>query len=276
LRRQILTRLSEHLPSVAFVEFLNWGADRTVKQHVHSDMHQIDCFVEGEGTYTIGDNAYSVNLFSFYVVPPDTGHSIHSSQEHPLVGLSVKFGHPDLMCRFLPPVLQIRAPLADQAVSLFRKVVSEAVLDEQEHKLIASLRLVEMLTILLDAYYDKQSIERKKSLVEDAIDFLQCHFHEPLTLDVLADEMNVSGAHLCRLFRKKVNTTPLEVLRQMRVEFAQDQLAQTGQNIRTIAGRAGFRSPQAMNHAFKTLTGMSPREYSNQVTVNNKVLSKVT
>lgn len=87
------------------------------------------------------------------------------------------------------------------------------------------------------------------------------HYPEPLTLDDLADAASVSGNHLVRLCRKHLDTTPIRMLWDARVDHGRELLRDTGLTVGEIAHRVGFANPYHYSRLFKARHRLSPSAY---------------
>jgi AraC-like DNA-binding protein len=100
--------------------------------------------------------------------------------------------------------------------------------------------------------------------VENARRFIQVHLGEPLTLDMIARAAAVSPAHLIRLFRRQLNTTPMAFLWERRVAMGIELLRQTGLGVGEIAIRCGFRTSYHFSRRVRQAAGITPLEVRQQ------------
>jgi transcriptional regulator GlxA family with amidase domain len=85
--------------------------------------------------------------------------------------------------------------------------------------------------------------------------------HEPLTVEALAREANMSPRHFARRFQAELGTAPLRWLLHERVRLAQRLLEQTDLPVQRIAERAGFGSAIALRRHFAREAGTTPLAY---------------
>ena len=85
--------------------------------------------------------------------------------------------------------------------------------------------------------------------------------HEPLTVETLAREANMSSRHFARRFHVELGTAPLRWLLHERVRLAQRLLEQTDLPVQRIAERSGFGSAIALRRHFAREAGATPLEY---------------
>lgn len=87
------------------------------------------------------------------------------------------------------------------------------------------------------------------------------HFSQPITLDWLAEQANISKFYLSRAFHRQYGLSPMHYLSKRRVEEAQHLLRRTDHSLSAIATLSGFSSPSYFSQAFRRLVGASPSEY---------------
>lgn len=99
------------------------------------------------------------------------------------------------------------------------------------------------------------------SLAAQVIRYISEHYREELSLDTLAATFGVSRYHLSRLFSRTIHTGFYPYLHSLRINYAKGLLQNTGQDILSIALDCGFENQQTFNRVFKSLCGMTPKEY---------------
>jgi AraC family transcriptional regulator len=81
------------------------------------------------------------------------------------------------------------------------------------------------------------------------------------TLKQLAQIGHVTSEHLCRLFQKTLQLSPIECVRLAKLERATTLLAQTNLAVNQVADQMGFVSPYHFSREFRKVYGYSPRSY---------------
>jgi len=89
---------------------------------------------------------------------------------------------------------------------------------------------------------------------------LETYFASPPKLIELANLAGVHPAHLSRSFHRHYGCTISSYVRQLRVEFACHQLAETDEPLAEIALEAGFAHQAHFSTTFKRQTGRTPAE----------------
>ena len=98
--------------------------------------------------------------------------------------------------------------------------------------------------------------------VKTALEYIRNHCTEyNLTLDVIADETQVTSAHLCRLIKKEVGMNYKEYLTMLRMEEAKRLLQEGEQTVVEISRQVGYMNISYFIKLFQKHTGMTPAIY---------------
>jgi len=97
--------------------------------------------------------------------------------------------------------------------------------------------------------------------VTQALRFAQLHFADPITPAQLAAAANVSVRRLHERFTAEMGMTPMEVLREIRLDRAETLLRETSLSPSEIAESCGFYDHAHFCRLFKRRTGATPGEF---------------
>jgi len=97
--------------------------------------------------------------------------------------------------------------------------------------------------------------------VTRAIDYLSRHFDEDLTVDAIAEVIEISSSHLAHVFRAETGLSVRDYLTRVRVTIVQDLLASTDEKLESVAARVGFGDTSHLSHVFQRITGRPPSAY---------------
>ena len=93
------------------------------------------------------------------------------------------------------------------------------------------------------------------------LQYIQSNYAEDLSTENIARSAAISGSECLRCFRTMVGTTPIQYVKQLRIQKAAELLASTDRKIADIGALCGFQEMSYFAKTFRTLKGCTPREY---------------
>lgn len=93
------------------------------------------------------------------------------------------------------------------------------------------------------------------------LQYVQENFGEALSTEQIARSAAVSGSECLRCFRTMVGTTPIQYVKQLRVQKAAELLADTDRRIADIGAACGFQEMSYFAKVFREQKGCTPSEY---------------
>lgn len=97
--------------------------------------------------------------------------------------------------------------------------------------------------------------------VKDSLIFLDNHYRENITVNMLARRSSLSPRQYLRQFRKLTGTTPYAYLTALRINEASALLASTSMPIGHVADAIGYDNLSTFIRAFKRHTATTPMQY---------------
>jgi len=91
--------------------------------------------------------------------------------------------------------------------------------------------------------------------------YVQKHYDEELSLQLLAQRFNVNNVYLGRIFKEEMGQYFNDYLNELRMEHAKKMLSSSSLKASDIAIQVGFLDPNYFFRKFKQLIGMSPSDY---------------
>jgi len=92
-----------------------------------------------------------------------------------------------------------------------------------------------------------------------AVELMEKHLEDPLSMPALASKLGVSERHLTRLFRKLLDASPSAYYASIRLRRARELLQQTALSVLDIAISCGFHSPSDFSRAYRRQFGRTPK-----------------
>lgn len=148
--------------------------------------------------------------------------------------------------------------------------VEEALLElieiNDEKKGIYELRtkalLLQLLAELAEEACFHASVLRKNShLQREMISYIQDHFEEKLTLEMLSEEFHLSQKYISRYFKEQFAISFMQYVGHLRMEKAKDLLRNTELSITEVAMSSGYPSVNLFIRNFKETYQVTPLQY---------------
>ncbi|MDC7230189.1 MAG: response regulator [Sphaerochaetaceae bacterium] len=98
-------------------------------------------------------------------------------------------------------------------------------------------------------------------LVRKTIRFIQQHYKDKITLQEIADTLEVSYSHLSKCFKRVAGTSFNAFLLETRMEEAIHLFSSTPLSIAEVGKQVGIDDPYYFSKSFKKYSGVSPREF---------------
>lgn len=96
------------------------------------------------------------------------------------------------------------------------------------------------------------------------LQFVQEHYSEELSIADIASSAMISQSEGLRCFRATIGASPVQYLRQLRVQKAAELLKAGTLKITQIASQCGFQDMSYFAKTFKDMMGQTPSEYRRQ------------
>jgi AraC family transcriptional regulator len=94
-----------------------------------------------------------------------------------------------------------------------------------------------------------------------ARDFVHDHFAASVQVKDIASQVGVHPVHLARAFRAHFGLSPVEYIRQLRINLAESLLADSQVSLGEIAQQTGFSDQSHFTRTFRNEVGLTPARY---------------
>lgn len=103
--------------------------------------------------------------------------------------------------------------------------------------------------------------EKSLSLAERARLHIEEHYGDRLSLQTIASQLSVCKEHLSRAFKKERGCTVTEHIHTVRIDLAKNMILEDQLSLKEICYELGYQSYNDFYRNFRKLTGISPREF---------------
>lgn len=96
--------------------------------------------------------------------------------------------------------------------------------------------------------------------MQEMINFIRTHLHQPLSRQELAQAFGLSPEHINLLFRRELGMTPSAVINRERAMLAYRLLQEQGRSVKEAAYAVGYNDPFYFSRVFKAVFGVAPSQ----------------
>lgn len=149
------------------------------------------------------------------------------------------------------------------AAAVREAALSLAVLEDEQGRVSgeAASSLAYAMLIKLRSLPRTFRADAASPLVEAAVSIIQEEFPFLEGVEELAERLEVSAAHLGRVFSRKIGISPGKYITRVRIEYAKLLLRDPDATIGYAAEASGFANANYFAKVFRRETGLSPSEY---------------
>ena len=105
----------------------------------------------------------------------------------------------------------------------------------------------------------KQLLDAQR--IKNMLRFLHSHYGRELDTAAIAASASISESECLRCFHSTIGTTPIQYLKQYRIQQAAKLLSETREKISDIAENCGFQDMSYFSRAFREKMGCTPTQY---------------
>jgi len=255
--------------------------------HRHAET-QITWIQKGEGTLLAGNNMHVFREGEIYVIGANLPHLFKSDPAYflPDSGKEVRtvtvFFNPlgKLSALFnLPEMKTVKTFIAQNPSgfkvpdSMYPGMVKRIIALQKTSGAEQLYSFIELLNVLSatnnlqplsTGSYAFSMTDPEGMRIASVYNYIMQNYSSALTLEDVAMQAHLTPTAFCRYFKKHTRHTLVNFVNKVRVNEACKMLVNgSAKSIATIAYSCGFNSITNFNYVFKSITGVSPRDYVN-------------
>ena len=185
------------------------------------------------------------------------------------------------ICHIPIIVLSAKASLEDRIEGLkqgvddyITKPFSAVYLKARVRNIVSQRQMLQQTYLEQISPDDKQTYQLESPQIVDAdkemmtllLDYLEQHLGDPaLKIEELADAVHLGRSVFYGKIKTIVGMTPVDFVRHIRMQRAQDLVVKSNYPFSQIAYMVGFSDPKYFSKCFKKATGKTPSEYRNDM-----------
>lgn len=255
-----ISRIPDYFPFVPLHWHLEW---------------ELNYVTEGEGVMKTGDTVLPVSAGDILLIRPEELHAIEAKGRlcyDTVVFRTEMLGSNEDRCykEMIYPLCKVGAKILPIHMenSFYRelKECTETVIScAKENQAQTDLLMKGELLRLL--WYAEQSgaviYQQKTDSLKEirmALDYMEEHYEESITIEVLAGEAHLSESYFMQKFREASGMGAIEYLNRLRIQKTCEKILD-GMSVADAAYQCGFKNLSNFNRQFKRITGCTPKQY---------------
>ena len=97
--------------------------------------------------------------------------------------------------------------------------------------------------------------------IREAVAYIENNYQRDMTIEEMADALRLNRSYFGKIFRLSTGKSPQRFLMNYRMIKAAELLAGTERPVNEIGASVGYENPLHFSRAFKTIYGVSPRDW---------------
>lgn len=234
--------------------------------------HEFVLITDGRGYVTIEGKRYTARPGILFYFCPGLFHSLKSCNENPMrfFGLHFSFTNVQYINNQwtveqentvlpLPPVMEIKNYIrpADIMKELNEHYNNKAA----GYELVCNGLFMEFLHHILHDFRINNFNYSSRLKIEEAIYYINKNITKRITVNHLAQQVNLSPDYLNCIFKKFTGYPPVKFINKCRVNAAKTMLAEENKKVKEVAALLGFKDEFYFSRVFKKVEGISPLEF---------------
>jgi AraC-like DNA-binding protein len=248
--------------------------------HYH-DEYELNLIINAPGAKRIvGDHIEAIEDLELVLVGPNLYHAwfTHKCESSEIRELTIQF-HKDLFeDRFLRrnqlSFIKTMFEKAQRGISFSRETIERLkprILGlSQKNGFDSVLELLSILHdlstsrnmhTLSDAGSSNEPLHYNSRRIEKVFEYMNAHYSRAITLSEVAKVANMPEASFSRFIKKRIGSTFIDSLNEIRLGHATRMLIDTTHNVAEVAYKCGFNNISNFNRTFKKKKGCTPKEF---------------
>lgn len=260
--------------------------ENAIPYHLHQT-YELLHIVEGEGRHCMGNQVGNFQAGDLYLIAPGLPHRFVSHPPSTTTGnprtIKSTILHFKKDCfgkKFLdlPENWKLKRLLSQEGTSLrITNPVKSLIIErmdamaknKDEHQLMKLLWIFSLLSDTNTYKIDEYALLNTPHVINDPriislLAYVEANIARKISIETVAQQMNMSVATFCRLFKTYTSLTFFEYLNKKRIRYACELMADSKLSIRDIMSLSGFSSSSNFINQFKQFMHCTPREYRKQ------------
>lgn len=238
--------------------------------------------ISGKGVLDSSDEKgnpsyYNISSGSGFLIEPGYVNTYYADNDEPWEYVWVEFG--GLRAKECVELAGIshRSPIYHPAASEYGEMIAERMLTIVKSQNASSMELIGHLYLFMDCLIKYSACKKQlqggklsEFYAREAVVYIEHNYDKDITVEDIAKKCQLDRSYFGKVFKKVVGQSPQEFLIHYRMAKAADALIIEDDSIGDIGVSVGYPNLLHFSRAFKSVYGISPREYRQK----NKIIDK--
>lgn len=247
-----------------------------VLEHWHRTV-EINYLMDCSAVYWINGERIPVKAGSMILINSGDVHAVEAEEKRGIIGEGLHgaslFISYDFLKEICPKIdnlsfeLRGKEEKEKELKELFELLIKIYQSEQSEYGYLKLNSIVYRMLYLLFTYFKQEksqgTIKSQKYIdrLRKVMEYMEQNYAQPLTLQGVAKEYNVSAEYLAKIFKSYTGKTFKDYLNRVRLNEAFLDLIKTDYSMLEIAMQNGFADVRAFNNIFRKEYGMTPFQY---------------
>lgn len=136
----------------------------------------------------------------------------------------------------------------------------EVIYENSSDEVLLFKTLFEKIYTVYKTILEQKRTDIRRPAVQ-AKEYINAHYRDMLSLDIVGGAVGLNPAYLSSLFKKETGMSFADYVTKVRIKAAQKLLLQTDLSLSEISERVGISDPKYFSRVFKKEIGMKPSDY---------------
>lgn len=269
----------------SFPLFIQYGKhDDNLFIHTHKDFSELVIVLSGSAMHIVDNENFYIKKGDVFVISNDTAHGYEEAENFHICNIMYRsenllsadydikknagFHALFVLEPYFTKEHNFKSRLTLKPIDFDKiHILTDVMLAEYQTKAEGWQTLLKSsfmtLVVMLSRLYSFGNNSEEVDIINIAksISYIECHYTEDISIDVLAEISHYSPRHFTRIFSETYNTTPLNYILTLRINHACSLLKESRLPISNIALQCGFSDSNYFSRIFKKKTGLTPKQF---------------
>ncbi|MCL2574468.1 MAG: AraC family transcriptional regulator [Defluviitaleaceae bacterium] len=235
---------------------------------------QLEISLNGEIFYANQGEVFFLNSKDLHQISTSSKHSLHHAIVFKYEILNFLWHDHST----LPPLDKAKftfdindTAVVAQIIDEFKEATAAYHEKDKGYKIVIRAALLKIIGLLLKHNLlttqeeDDHQKDAKVLLAKDIMTYIHENYHKKISINNLANTINMSKSYFCKFFKQMFGKTTVEYINQYRIEKACDLMKSSDQNIMDIATDVGFDNFSYFIRKFKEIKKITPSQYRKSI-----------